>query len=545
MLNTSNDPLISIIIVNYKVPEYLTNALRSLREVDLYTSAEIIIIDNASNDNSKEIIINSFPEVTWIALKNNIGFGKACNVGAQNARGKYLLFLNPDTLVSKNILNVFVDFLEERPEIGIVGPKIIDQDGTFQMYCRRSFPKPLYSFVYLFGLSKLVPKNNKIFGRYNLTYLSPDESCEVDAISGSCMFMRNSLFKKIGGFDKAFFMFGEDLDLCAQCKEAGFKVWYIADTQIIHFKGKSSVKNIFRSRINFYEAMIIFSKKYRHTYGAFFPGWALTLGVLLKAVMNIGMIFLKTSTASLIDLFFVNGILWVVTTTRMSFVDAVNPYSGNNVLRMFLMHGLISLCFLVTNVLRGIYSSERYSSKNTLISGSIASVLFLSSVFFIKSIAFSRIAFAISAILISIILVGWRAFLPLIIGRLKQSIYSTGNVIVLGNDRIASIVIKNIEADKTANILGIILPNKERDTIQGEFEGYPVLGIMDNTLDIFRKQHADLLIIASRDSWYSVIIEMLTFLRLKNLTIKWVSHDFFERTDEELPEIIPLNDFSI
>jgi GT2 family glycosyltransferase len=511
----------------------------------LYSSAEIIVVDNASNDNSKEIILDSFPEVTWISLKNNIGFGKACNVGAQNARGKYILFLNPDTLVSKNVLSVFIDFLEENTDIGIVGPKIIDQDGTFQMYSRRSFPKPFYSFVYLFGLSKIVPKNNKLFGRYNLTYLNPEESCEVDAISGSCMFMRNSLFKKIGGFDKDFFMFGEDLDLCAQCKEAGYKVWYNADTQIIHFKGKSSAKNIIQTRINFYRAMIIFSKKYRHTYGAFFPGWILTLGVLFKAVTNISMIFLKSSTASLLDLFFVNGILWIVMTIRMNLIGAVNPYSEDNILRMTLMHLLISLCFLLSNAFRGIYSSERYSSKNTLISGSIASVLFLSGVFFIKSIAFSRIAFAISAILISVVLVGWRIFLPLIMGRLKQRIYSTGNVIILGNNHVASTVIKNIEDDKTAKIVGIILSNTDSNKIQGEFEGYPVLGIIDNTLDIFKKQNADLLIIASKEPWYSVVIEMLTFLQLKNLTIKWVSPEYFKKMNEEIPEIIPLNDFSI
>ncbi len=251
MSTRNNGPLVSIVIVNYKVPHEICQLLRSLRQAELYDSTEIIIVDNASQDDSRTTITTAFPEVSWIALKNNIGFGKACNVASQNSKGKYLLFINPDTLVSQNTLQVSVDFLEKHPEVGIMGPKVIKPDGTFQPHCRRSFPTPFNIFSHMTGLSKMFPKS-ELFGKYNLTYVNPDASMEVDAVSGSYMFMRLSLFKTIGGFDETFFMYGEDLDLCVRCQEKGYKVWYHPDTQIIHFKGKSCTKNMIRARMAFY-----------------------------------------------------------------------------------------------------------------------------------------------------------------------------------------------------------------------------------------------------------------------------------------------------
>lgn len=545
MAAQNNQPLISVVIVNYKVPDEICQLLRSLQQVELYDKTEVIIVDNASHDNSYDTITKEFPDIKWIPLKNNIGFGKACNVGTQNSLGNYLLFLNPDTLISQNTLRVSVDFLESHPDVGIMGPKIIKPNGSFQPQCRRSFPTPFNTFTYLFGLSTLFPKS-KLFGQYNLTYLNPDIGMEVDAISGSCMFMRHSLFKDIGGFDKAFFMYGEDLDICARCREHGYKVWYNPDTQIIHFYGKSCTKNMIQSRIAFYEAMIIFSKKYRHSYGAFFPGWVLILGALLLAGMNIGGILLKSFRAIFIDLFVVNITIWAATTIRFQLLESfkVNPYIGGSVFIMVGMHILISLCFLLTNAYRGVYSSKRYSAANTFISGLIASIIFLSGLFFIKSMAISRIAFALATLLISVILVAWREFLPRSITQLKRWIYSTGKVMVIGNGLIASTLIKHIEQDKTAQICGIIWPTNN-DSMPGEFEGYPVLDTMANLSSSLKRQKADLLLIATNESWYSAVIEALSFIHLRHLKIRWVPHALFENPPEKIPDPIPLNDFSV
>ena len=273
---------ISIIIVNYKVPQSLCQCLRSLREADGYAEAEVIVVDNASDDGSKKLVTDEFREVKWIQLKNNIGFGKACNVGAKNATGKYLLLLNPDTLVSRNALSAAYEFVEQNPNVGLLGPKVLNGDGTLQKSCRRGFPTPQAALYHFTGLSRLFPKSRK-FGHYNMTWLDPDQEGEVDAISGSFMFIKRGLFEALGGFDERFFMYGEDLDLCRRVKERGYAVWYYPAIQIIHSKGKSSAKRLLQSRVAFYQAMVLYSQKYRHLHAAFLPGWLIYLGIVLQA----------------------------------------------------------------------------------------------------------------------------------------------------------------------------------------------------------------------------------------------------------------------
>ncbi len=544
-MSTQNSrPLVSIIIVNYKVPDEICQLLRSVQKADLSDQTEVIIVDNASDDNSQRIVTDAFPGTTWIALKNNIGFGKACNVGSQSAQGTYLLFINPDTLISENTLRVSVDFLASHPEVGIMGPKIIEPDGSFQMQCRRSFPTPFNAFAHFTGLSRLFPKSPR-FGQYKLNHINPDTSMEVDAVSGSFMFLRHELFKDLGGFDKAFFMYGEDLDLCARCRRLGYKVWYNSETQIVHFKGKSSTKNAIRARIAFWEAMIIFSKKYRHSYGAFFPGWFLTINILILGGLNIATILFKSFAACFIDLIFINVTLWAIVTARYHFLPAGVPYTKSQVHLWIGMHIIMSICFLIAYVYQGIYSSERYTKRNAFIAGFLASILFFTGVFFIKAMAFSRMSFALSAICIPLVLVGWRMVLPRIVTSVKGWVFTTGKVIILGNGPVAARLIKEIELDKTARIAGIIWPSDDSETMPGEFEGYPVLGKINECRQILGRQKANLLVIATTESWYSALIEALAFSHLRHLTIRWVPNELFETPAEQLPATIPLNDFSV
>ncbi len=538
-------PLISVIIVNYKVAGEICQLLRSLVKAELYEAAEVIIVDNASMDNSFEIITAEFPRINWIPLKNNIGFGKACNVASQNARGAFLLFLNPDTLVSQNTLRVAVDFLQSHPDVGIMGPKIIKPDGRFQPQCRRSFPTPLNAFAYFTGLSRMFPKS-KVLGQYNISplYISPDISMEVDAVSGSFMFMRAALFSEIGGFDGSFFMYGEDLDLCARVKQHGNKVWYQPATQIIHFTGQSCTKNMLRSRMAFYNAMILFSKKYHHSYGAFFPGWFITLGTLALAALNIGTIALKSSTACFIDLLLINSTVWAATVIRFYPLHIRDPYASGNILIMTGMHVIISLCYLLTFAFRGVYASKSYSAHNTFYSSLIASAIFMSGIFFIQSMAFSRVAFAASAGLLLLLLTGWRTLLPRSIKQFKRWIYTTGDVIIVGNSPIASALIKETEQDKTALICGIVWPDDDA-SMPGEFEGYPVLGRIGALSSILKRRKADLILIATNAPWYSGIIETLSFVPVKHLKIRWVPHTLFDLPPEKIPQPIPLNDFSV
>lgn len=542
MNSNSSTPKISIIIVNYRVPDEIVRLLKSIEDAELYNDSEIIIIDNASQDESQEIVTEKFSNISWIQLKNNIGFGKACNAAALRAKGKYTLLLNPDTLISKNTLLDSYNFMESNEDIGLMGPKIINHDGEFQRQCRRSFPTPVNAFFYFTGLSKLFPKS-KTFGKYNLSYMDPNEAGDVDAISGSFMFIRNTLFKQIGGFDKDFFMFGEDLDLCIKVKNAGFRVTYNPGIQIIHFKGQSCNKNIIKSRLAFYEAMIIFSRKHQHSFGAFFPGWLIILGISIITIMNITGILVKLMVPLLIDLFFINGTLFTVTYLRFQHLPNAGPYTLENAPISLFMHLFISLSYLAANIQQGIYNSQRYSFRRIIVSGLIASILFFTGVYFIKSMGFSRLSFGLSTILIPLFLAGWRKLIPDTLSWLKKRIFYTGNVIILGNGAITKKLITNIESDKTAEITGIIWPN-EKD-MPGAFCGYPILGEMKDLKSILIDQNADQLLITTTKSWYSSLIEALAFNNLKHLTIKWLPSEIAELEEDSIPDQLKLNDFSI
>jgi O-antigen biosynthesis protein len=534
--------LISIVIVNFKVADYLKRTLLSLREADLYDRSEVIVVDNASHDDSQARITAEFPEVAWVGLKNNIGFGKACNVGAKGGRGEFLLFLNPDTLVSKNTLRACAEFFASHPGAGIMGPKILNADGSLQPGCRRSFPSPLVAFYRLAGLSKLFPKSRR-FGKYNLSYLDPDALAEVDAVSGSFMFMPARLFRDIGGFDERFFMYGEDLDLCCRVREKGYSVWYNPATTIIHFKGRSAALRMWKSRRAFYEAMIVFSRKYKHTRASFFPGWLIVVGVMLRAGANFVGNILKTSTAFYLDIFFINAILWCGVTLWFSLSSLPSPYKGDSVAIPLLMHGLLSLSFVSIFAYRGVYSKERYSAGNAIVSGMMASVIFVAAVFFFKSMALSRIAFGVSTVIITFTLVGWREALPRILTRFRRMVFSTGNVVILGSDEVAGALIRNFEEDTSANILGVLWPLAS--DFPGQFMGYPVLGPIENIKNVLSRQHVDLLLIATDQPWYSHLIEALATVKVRNLTIRWVPTELFAVPRDKLPIVIPLRDFSV
>jgi O-antigen biosynthesis protein len=534
-------PSVSVIIVNYKVPQSLRQALHSLSEAAGYGETEVIVVDNASNDGSETLVKREFPEVKWLQLKHNIGFGKACNVGAKNAEGDYLLLLNPDTIVTHTTVSSAIAFMRAHPEAGLLGPKLLNPDGTLQRGCRRGFPTPESAFYHFSGLSRLFP-NSKRFGHYNLTYLDPDLSCQVDAVSGCFMFIRRKLFEELGGFDEQFFMYGEDLDLCRRVGEHGMQVWYNPEIRVVHLKGRSSAKRAIQSRIAFYEAMIIYSRKYEHLHGAFFPGWLIFIGIALQAAVNIGARLVRSFTACLIDLGIINIALWVCLRIRFMGQDT-DLYGPSRFLTMAGIHLLLSVAFVFMFAYNGIYSPKKYAATKVLLSGFFASILFMACVYFIKSIAFSRLAFAGATVAIMLLLYGWRTIGPVVIHGFRRTIYSREKVIIIGSGLIPRLIIQNMEKQRSASIAGVLWTGDEEQP--GQFEGYPVLGTIRNVAAVLERVHADVLLIATALPWYSDIIEALAKIKAKNLSIRWVPRELFDKKPEELPGIIPLNDFSV
>jgi GT2 family glycosyltransferase len=539
----ARDPaLISVVIVNYRVPHLLGECLLSLRDCATDGAVEVIVVDNNSGDTSQAMVEREFPEVAWVGLKSNLGFGKACNVGARRAVGRFLLLLNPDTVVSKDTLSTCVAFMQAHPQAGIMGPRILNPNGSLQVSCRRSFPTPLVAFYRLSGLSRLFPKSRR-FGQYNLTYMDPDQSAPVDAVSGSFMFMPRALFAELGGFDEQFFMYGEDLDLCRQVHDRGFEVWYHPATQIVHFKGKSSAKRAIRSRAAFYEAMLLFSRKYRHTHEAFLPAWLVAIGIGLQAGIHIGVSLARSLTACALDVVVINAVLWAGLTLRFQLVDRPAPYADGMLGLMLALHVLLTAIYLFTFWYRGVYSSGRYSMRNALLSGVYASMAFMACVYFVQQLAFSRIAFALSAFVILFLLAGWREVLPRLTNRVRALMLSTGNVVIVGYDAAAQQLIANVEGDRTATLLGVVWP--EEGERPGVFQGHAVLGGMGEIRAILQNQRVDLLLIATARPWYSHVIEALASTRVRNITIRWVAREVLAAPAGELPAVIPLHDFTV
>jgi FlaA1/EpsC-like NDP-sugar epimerase len=249
-------------------------------------------------------------------------------------------------------------------------------------------------------------------------------------------------------------------------------------------------------------------------------------------------------TACFIDLVVVNVVLWAGIVTRFLMASMGNPYQNTQqVFSMIGMHSIMSASFLLTYTIRGVYSKSRYTPGHALVSGLLASTIFIAGIYFTQVMAFSRIAFAFSAFVSSFALVAWRE----IVGRMQTGAgmfaYATGRVIVIGDGDVARRLIHSIELDRTAHISGIVWPREE--TTPGQFEGYPVLGSLDSLKQILRIQPANLLLVATAEPWYSHFIEALATLRRHHLSVKWVRPELLLKKAGDLPEKIPLQDFNV
>lgn len=236
-----NQLVLSVIIVNYNVKYFLEQCLCSVQKAITSIDAEIIVIDNHSSDGSLEYLPPLFPSVIFLVNNKNIGFSKANNIALRHAKGDFILFLNPDTIVNENCFTHCISFLNTAANKGAAGIRMIDGSGKFLPESKRSFPSPISSFYKLIGLASIFP-GSKYFNHYALGNLDNNKTHEIDVLAGAFMIIKKEVMGKINGFDENFFMYGEDIDLSYRIKHAGYKIFYLGETTIIHFKGESAKK---------------------------------------------------------------------------------------------------------------------------------------------------------------------------------------------------------------------------------------------------------------------------------------------------------------
>jgi len=232
---------LSIIIVNWNSLEFAKNCIASIETTTQDVDYEIIVVDNASPEGGCSEIRTRFPGVRVIALEQNIGFGAANNLGAEQASGRDLLFLNPDTLVLGDALGRMMAVLDAEEEVGAVGCRLLNGDRTLQMSCVQPFPTVLNQLLAFDWLKRSWP-GLPLFGMKALYADGGRGLHEVDVVSGACMMVKKQVFEQVGGFHRKYFMYAEEVDLCYCIRKTGRKVQYVGDAQVVHFGGQSTKK---------------------------------------------------------------------------------------------------------------------------------------------------------------------------------------------------------------------------------------------------------------------------------------------------------------
>ena len=510
-------PVVSIVIVNYNVREFLINALHSLKKSLVNIEHEIFVVDNDSHDDSVFFVRSEFPDVIVIENKINLGFAKANNIALKKAKGKFILLLNPDTLVSENTISELLKFFNENEFAAVAGCKILNVDGTLQLACRRSYPTPWSSFAKLSGLSSLFPKS-KLFGKYNLTYLDPNQTYEVEALSGSFMMFRREVYEDIGGLDENFFMYGEDLDWFYRANQKGWKIYYVHSTQIIHYKGESTKKSNIDAIKVFYEAMHLFVKKHYKSTSLVLP--ILQIGILARSLLALFAKFWNTYFPVIMDIIFVN--ISVILAEYFRFGKFFNfPEHAYPVYSI-----TVTIIYVVVFFLTDVYRKHRFSISRSLLSAFVSFLFVVVVELFLNRFTFTRGTLLLLLILTVILLPSWRFIYRLFEGRKILSLsYHQKNILgpktlIVGYD-IANInLIKNLrkkDQEGFDNIVGI-LTNEDIESHESDY----LIIKNENLNEIINRYKIEQILFSTTKLSYSQILSYIAECESKNIVFKMI-----------------------
>ncbi len=272
---------LSIIIVNFNVTQLLKSCLQSIQKYVVDVDFEIIVVDNNSSDSSWKSLVQEFSWVTFIESKENIGFSRANNLGIKKAKGEYLLILNPDTELEGFYMKDLLSFADSKSNFGCLGVRMHDAEGCFLPESKRSIPDMFNSFEKLFIFSTLQNYNIKSYYRNDVKEY---DIAEIEVITGAFLLIKKEIYHLVGGLDNAYFMYGEDIDLCYTLLKKGYKNYYYGKASLLHYKGESTVKDKMYLK-RFYGAMFIFVKKYYSNRP--FQYWLLKIGLKLKYTLEL------------------------------------------------------------------------------------------------------------------------------------------------------------------------------------------------------------------------------------------------------------------
>ncbi len=362
---------LSVIIVNYNVKHFLEQCLISVQKAITTIQAEIIVVDNSSSDNSIAYLQPEFPFVQFIGNKENLGFAKACNQGLQFAKGKYILFLNPDTIVPEDCFQKCMSFFETHADAGAVGIKMLDGSGKFLKESKRSFPLPLTSLYKLFGLAKIFPRS-RAFSKYHLGNLDENSDHEVDVLAGAFMMVKKEVLEIVGSFDEIFFMYGEDVDISYRIQKAGYKNYYFAQTSIIHFKGESTRKGSLNYVRMFYNAMSIFVRKHYGGSKAGIFNFLIHVAIWFRAAMAAIGNFIRFIGLPILDAGLILLSFWLMKNIWNEYVRTDVDYENK---LLWIAFPLFTIVYLFTAYYAGLY--DRWYKRSGLVRSTLIATIIL------------------------------------------------------------------------------------------------------------------------------------------------------------------------
>jgi len=300
---------LSIIIVNYNSGEELIVCIKSIIRYLTNVSYEIIVVDNNSTDNSRELLKEFSAEIKTIILETNTGYAIANNYGMEQCKGEYILLLNPDTYLNNNSIKQMIVFLDNKPEVGVVGPLLTDQNGKSQLPSS-NFPDLKQQILYMLNFKFLL---NRIARSYEQRKaLKLKIPFEVDWISGACFMLKRTIYESVGGLDEGFFLYAEDVDWCIRIKDSGWKIYCYPSTEVVHIRGVSTKKNIFLLITTRYKSNLYFAKKHFSSSQLFILRIIVLIGLFFRLILTPFIKFTKPNERRLrMDAYYKSILLWM------------------------------------------------------------------------------------------------------------------------------------------------------------------------------------------------------------------------------------------
>ncbi len=505
---------LSIVIVNYNVKYFLEQCLHSVRRAIEGTDSEVFVVDNNSVDGSVTMIQEKFPDVITIANKENSGFSKANNQAIKKARGEYILLLNPDTIVEDDTFAKVIQFMDEHPDAGGLGVKMLDGKGNFLPESKRGLPTPAVAFYKIFGLSRLLPKS-KIFGKYHLGFLDKERTHEIEILSGAFMLLRKSVLNEIGLLDETFFMYGEDIDLSYRITKAGYKNYYFPETRIIHYKGESTKKSSVNYVVVFYNAMAIFAKKHFSTKNARLFSFLINFAVYFRAFLAILNRFFARAALPIADaVLLFGGIIGIKNYWEH---NVIFPYGGEYPIEIVSVAiPLYILIWLMSVYLSGGYDRPVRLSK--IFQGLFIGTVIILTVYALlpEDYRFSRALIVFGALWGFISMMGLRFILHLFkLKNYRIGIKTNKRFVIVGNkdeaERVADLLRK---ADMNPGFIGFVNVKENHDKNAG-FIG--TLGQIKEIINIYK---IDEVIFCAKDLPAQKIIDKMSELNISQVELK-------------------------